>query len=81
MQVVFLSLDLKLSVLLFFTHLLQEFWDVEKNGDGTRVGIYINVAFSKNTMWKGRFCISIPSQFDIEIHVYKYICDIANQLI
>ncbi|KAL1802374.1 hypothetical protein ACET3Z_031021 [Daucus carota] len=33
---------------------VEEFWDVERIGDGTRVRIYINVAFSKNTMWKGK---------------------------
>lgn len=33
---------------------VEEFWDVERNGDGSRVRIYINVAFSKNTMWKGK---------------------------
>lgn len=81
LQAVSLSLDLKNFKLLSFTYLLQEFWDVERNGDGSRVRIYINVAFSKNTMWKGRFFIFIPSLVDFEIHEYKYSSDITNDLV
>lgn len=41
----------------FFDLILQGLWDVESDGDESNGGcilrVYVNVAFSKKTMWKG----------------------------